>query len=178
MQSQKPPEAGSRMVVGPINLRRIGRFRFPIAELVGEDGSLAHLGRDSSLSIFFGTGRRVRLADGTKWRIKAATSGRHIVPVLVAPNGTVAVSGPLHAKRSYGINLKDRSYTLIPATRVGMRRPGRWVLRHHEEDIGTIDDRARLLTAAEPIPIGAALMAFTLMTHGIPGEADMMPKRD
>jgi hypothetical protein len=169
------PTVFPRTVEGSVRLRRVGRLAFPIEELVGPDGPVAHLGRNSSLKIFFGPGRRVRFADGTEWRIKAVASGRHIVPIVTSPAGTVAVSGPLFAKRSYGINTKDKGFTLIPVGNVGR---GIWVLRRHEFEAASIDEHARVLTAAEPIPVGAILMAFTLMSHGIPGEAELMPKRD
>jgi hypothetical protein len=85
------------------------------------------------------------------------------------------VSGPLFAKRSYGINTKDRAFTLIP---VGNVRRGIWMLRRHELEAASIDEHARVLTAAEPIPVGPVLMAFTLVSYGIPGEAELMPKPD
>ena len=167
-----------QMVEGSIRMRRIGGFGFPVAEMVDETGVLAHLGRDSSFWIFFGPGRRVRLADGTEWRIKSTTSGRHIVPIIKSDSGTVAVSGPLFAKRSYGINLRGHAYTLIPIGHVGLRRPGLWSLRRHEDQIAAVEDHERTIHAAEPIPIAAALLIFTLITHGIPGEGDLTPKRD
>jgi len=167
-----------QMVKGSIQMRRIGGFGFPVEAMVDENGVLAHLGRDSSLWIFFGPGRKVRLSDGTEWRIKSTTSGRHIVPIITSDSGTVAVSGPLFAKRSYGINLRGHAYTLIPLGHVGLRRPGLWSLRRHEDQIAAVEDHDRTIHAAEPIPIGAALLVFTLITHGIPGEGDLTPKRD
>lgn len=166
------------MVEGSVVLRRIGGFAFPIDELVSDDGLVAHLGRDGSFRLFFGPGRRVRLSDGTEWRIKGAGHGPHIVPMVTSDSGTVAISGPLPAKRSYGINGKDWGYTLIPIGHVGLRRPGLWVLRRHETKVAAIEDHRRTIHAAEPIPVAAALLAFALMKHGIPGEADLMPKRD
>jgi len=166
------------MIAGTIQLRRCGVGRFPVEELVCNDEMIAQLGRDSSLWIFFGRGRRVRLADGTEWRIKSTTSGRYIVPLIRSEAGTIAISGPLYAKRSYGINGKDYAYTLISQGATGIRRPAQWSLRRHETEIAVLEDRDRIIRTVEPIPIEAALMAFTLMTHGIPGEADLMPKRD
>lgn len=89
----------------------------------------------------------------------------------------MAISGPLYAKRSYGINVKDHGYTLIPLGPTGIRRPGLWSLRRHETQVAAVEDHDRIMHATEPIPIAAALMAFTLMKHGIPGEANLMPKR-
>jgi hypothetical protein len=159
-------------------LRRVGRVGFPVEELVGEDGFVARLGRDGSLRMFFGPGRRVQLADGTEWRIKAATSGRHIVPIITSGSGMIAISGPLPGKRSYGISGKDYGCNLVPLGRGGFRRPRRWAMRRHETEIATIDDAERAIHPVEPIPLSAAVMAFTLITHGIPGETALMPSRD
>ncbi len=166
------------LLTGTIRTRRVGRWRFPVEELTADGRTVAQLGRNGSIRIFFGPGRRVRLEDGTEWRIKAATSSRHIVPVIRSSKGTIAISGPLHAKRSYGINGKDFAYYLIPLDRSGLRRPGQWALRRHETEVALIHDRSHTVEAVEPVPLAAILMAFTLMTHGIPGEANMTPRRD
>ena len=167
-----------RSVEGSVRLHRIGGFGFPVERLSADGVPVADLGRDSSFWIFFGKGRRVRLSDGTEWRIKSTTSGRHIVPLIRSEAGLVAISGPLYAKRSYGINVKDFGYTLIPLGHTGIRRPGLWSLRRHETQVAAIEDRDRLMHATEPIPIAAVLMAFTLMIHGIPGEANLTPTQD
>ncbi|HSF87416.1 MAG TPA: hypothetical protein VLG28_17390 [Acidimicrobiia bacterium] len=166
------------VVEGTCGLRRVGRWRFPVEELFAGDRTLAKLGRDGSMRIFFGPGRRVVLDSGVEWRIKAATSARHIVPILRSEQGTVVVTGPLHAKRSYGINGKDFAFFLIPMGHTGVRRAGEWALRRHETEVAMINDRRRTMTTSEPIPVAAVLMAFTLITHGIPGEANMTPPRD
>lgn len=163
---------------GPATLRRIGFFRFPMFELAGASGPIAHLGRDSSMNIFFGRGRRVRLVDGTELRIKATTSGPHIVPLVTCDTGTIAVSGPLFADRSYGINGKDYAYTLSPLGKVGLRRTGSWVLRRHEFEVAVIDDSKHVIDPIEPVPVAAVLLVFILIAHGIPGEANLMPPRD
>ena len=165
----------SSMIDSPVQLRRVGRWTFPVEELVSGEQALAELGRDGSLRIFFGPGRRVRLANGVEWRIKAATMQRHIVPIIKSPGGTVALSGPFPAKRTYGISGKDFGLTLLPLGRAGLRRPRLWALRQHETDVATIDDRTRLLRPEVPVPIAAVLMAFTLVRHGIPGETDLRP---
>lgn len=167
-----------RTVDGQITLRRVGRLAFPVAELNANGTTVAELGRDGSFRIFFGPGRRVRLADGAEWRIKAITQGPHITPIVVSPAGTVAISGPLFAKRSYGINLHDRGYSLIPLGKSGLRRQRHWSLRRHEEEVAAIDDTTRTVTTNEPVPIAAVLLTFALLTHGIPGEGALMPKRD
>lgn len=174
----KPMHADPRTVAGSIRMNRIGWLAFPQYELTADGRLVAELARDSSIWIFFGPGRRIRLSDGTEWRVKAATSGRLIVPVIRSGAGTVAFSGPLHSKRSYGITGKHFAYEVVPHGRVGLRGPGLWGLRHHEAEIALIDAHRRVIEAAEPIPIAAALMAFTVLTHGTPGDVDLMPSRD
>lgn len=172
-------EATTATLTGSARFVRLGRRQFPAEELRTEhEELLAELGRDGSMRIFFGRGRRVRLADGTEWRIKAATSGRHIVPIIRAERGTVAISSPLFAKRSYGINGKEYGLALVPLGKVGFRIPGLWVLRRHEEEVAAIDYHEGTVHAPEPIDVAAVIMAFTLITHGIPGEADLLPGRD
>ncbi len=90
----------------------------------------------------------------------------------------IAISGPLYADRSYGINGKDYGYTLIPVQKGGFRTPRMWMLQQHQTEIAVIDDHKRVIDAHKPIPIAAALLAFTLIVHGIPGEADLMPSSD
>lgn len=176
------PDEGVRRI-GPLSfpagrLRRIRRLTFPVDELVAEEEPIAHLGRDSSLWILFGRGRRVELADGTTWRIKAANAGPHVVPVVWSDEGTLAISGQLHAKRSYGITGKHYAYTLVPLTPVGLHGPRLWALRQDGTEIAVVEARERVIRAVEPIPIAAALLVFTLIAHGIPGEGSLMPKRD
>ena len=36
--------------------------------------------------------------------------------------------------------------------------------------------RAKRIEASEPFPVAAALLAFTLVTHGIPGENELLPR--
>lgn len=170
--------ASSRTLQGRCRLLRIGRFGFPVEKLAGDEETIALLGRDGSMRIFFGPGRRVVPAGGPEWRIKAATSGRHIVPIIRSGSRIIATSGPLHARRSYGINGDGYALTVIPVGKTGFRSPGRWVLRRHEDQIATIDEHRRVIIADESVPVAATVLAFTLITHGIPGEGDLMPGRD
>jgi hypothetical protein len=164
-------------VEGPISLRRLGRFGFPTDELVTERGTIARLGRDGSMRIFFGRGRRVQLVDGREWRIKATTAGPHIVPMIKAATGIVATSGPLSGTRCYGINGKHFGYALVPLGRIRLLGQLDWSMRRHELEVATIDSD-HVIHTSEPIPIAAALMAFTLIAHGIPGESKLMPTQD
>lgn len=170
--------AATREIQGSVRFERVSHLGFPAEELYDDDEVIARLGRDGSLRIFFGRGRRIRLADGTEWRMRSATAGRHIVPTIVSDEGRIAISGPLYAKRSYGLNGVDWGYSLIPLGRVGLRTPGLWALRQHETEVAAIDYHERRLHTPEPLPLAAVLLAFALITHGIPGEADLMPTRD
>ncbi|MCP3973984.1 MAG: hypothetical protein GY720_05770 [bacterium] len=169
-------QSAERVITGHIEIRRVGRRGFPVAELLSDGVTIASLGRDSSFNIFFGPGRLVVLADGTEWRIKAANSNRHIVPIIKSEVGTVAFSGPLYGKRSYGITGRDYGYSLMPLGRIGLRSPGIWTLRQHETDIASVDDRQMQIEALQPVPTAAVLLVFTLVNHGVPGEADLMPR--
>lgn len=174
-RSNGPALTIPRELASPIRLHHIGGFGFPTDELVSEGRSIAKLGRDGSLKIFFGPGRKVMLADGNEWRIKATTTGRYIVPIVVSPYGTVAMAGPLDGKRSYGITGKEFAYNVVPLGRVGLRKPGLWGLLDRERPVGEIHQRRREIIADEPLPIAAVLLAFTLVAHGIPGEAALLP---
>jgi hypothetical protein len=124
--------------------------------------------------MFFGRGRRVQLVDGTEWRIKARTAGPYIVPVIKAPTGFVATSGPLGGRNFYGINGKSFAYVLVPLGRVRLIGDVNWSMRRHGIEVATVDP-TRVIHTIEPIPVAAALMALTLITHGIPGESKLMP---
>ncbi|NNK91261.1 MAG: hypothetical protein HKO87_02410 [Acidimicrobiia bacterium] len=159
-------------VLGPVHLVRIGRVRFPVAAVIGKapDGSAvthARLGRDGWLRVYFGPGRRVRVSDGTEWRIRATGYGPYIAPMVTNDNGKLALALP-HGKRSYGINGRDFAFNLYPAGRLGIRRPS-WVLREHETELATLD--AGSLNAQHPVPLAAALLCWTVAKFGIPGEA-------
>jgi len=161
-------------VEGPISLRRVSRSGFPTHELIAARGPIARLGRDGTLRVFFGRGRRVQLVDGTEWRIKATTAGPYIVPIIKARTGIVATSGPLGGRRCYGINGKHFGFVLVPLGPIRLLGQVSWLLRRHEDEVAMID-AAHVIHTNEPIPIAAALMAFALIDHGIPGEAKLMP---
>lgn len=161
-------------VEGPISLRRIGRSGFPSHELIAAGRTIARLGRDGPLRMFFGRGRRVQLGDGTEWRIKAATAGPYIVPIIKARTGIVASSGPVGGRRCYGINGKDFGFVLVPLGPIRLLGQVAWLMRRHEDEVATID-ASHVIHTNEPVPIAAALMAFTLIEHGVAGEAKLMP---
>lgn len=169
-------QATDQLVDGRLEVHRVGRWRFPVTEVRAGGKTVAQLGRDGSMRVFFGPGRRVRLANGTEWRIKSGTLGRFITPMIVSEAGKIAVSGPLYAKQSYGINGREYGMHVIPQDRIGLRRPRMWVLRQHETDAAHLDYFDQTVEVVEPVPLSAVLLAFTLITHGIPGEAELTPQ--
>ena len=169
-------QATDRVIEGRLAVHRVGRWRFPVTEVRVGDQSVAQLGRDGSMRVFFGPGRRIRLKDGTEWRIKSSTMGRFITPMIVSEAGKIAVSGPLYARQSYGVNGRDYGMHVIPQDRIGLRRPRMWVLRHHEIDAAHLDYFEQTVETVEPVPLSAILLAFALITHGIPGEAELTPQ--
>ena len=161
-------------VLGSATLQRIGGLGFPVETLVvepraGEPETLARLGRDGWFHIFFGRGRLVELPDGSRWRIEAAGSGRFIVPMVTSQSGKLAFAAP-HGKRSYGVNGQDYAYNLYPATSMGMRK-ATWMLREHALELATFGPRA--MYADHPVPLAAALLCFTLIKYGVPGESTL-----
>lgn len=161
-------------VVGPARLRRIGGIGFPVAEFVaeprgGRPAVLARLGRSGWFRVFFGRGRLVELADGTRWRVEAAGSGPFIVPMVTSREGKLAVAAA-HGKRSYGVNGRDYAYNLYPSHSFGLRKPT-WALRHHETELATFG--AKAMYAEHPVPLAAALLCFTLIAYGVPGESTL-----
>ncbi len=161
-------------VEGPIFLRRISRSGFPTHDLVAAGSTIARLGRDGPLRMFFGRGRRVQLVDGTEWRIKATSAGPYIVPIIKARDGVVAFSGPVGGRHCYGINGRSFGLVLVPLGPVRLLGQVAWQMRRHEDEVATID-ADHVMHTNEPVPIPAVLLAFALIDHGIPGEAKLMP---
>jgi len=165
-------------VLGPASIRRIGMLAFPVAVFERQDGTaeakvLARLGRDGWFRIFFGRGRRVELPDGTAWRLVAVGTGGCIVPIVLCQRGKLAVAAP-HGKRSYGINGRDYAYNLYPQGRPGLSHSN-WSLREHDTVLATFGLHS--MYADHPVPLAAALLCFTLIKYGVPGEADLgVPK--
>lgn len=155
-------------VLGSASIRRVGTFGFPAALLVADGETLARLGRDGWLRVFIGRGRRIEITDGSTWRIQGAGVGSQIVPMVTSQRGKLAV-GSLLGRRSYGINGRDYAYNLYP-TRLGMGRSS-WILRQHDTEIAML--WAHSIRADYPVPLAAALLCFTLIKYGVPGEANL-----
>jgi hypothetical protein len=161
-------------VSGPASLQRTGALTFPVARFVLEDGTpdgevLATLGRTGWFRIFFGPGRRVELADGENWRIAATEEGPYIIPVVICDRGRLAAGSP-QGDRTYVVHGRDFAYNFYPAPHFGSHAPT-WTLREHERVLATFGTRT--LHAAHPVPLAVALICFTLIKYGVPGDADL-----
>lgn len=157
-------------VQGAATVVRVGRVRFPVFELRQEGQVLASMGRSGSIKIMFGRGQRVELADGTAWRVRALGNAGAVCPaVLDAERRKVTISSPRDGK--YGLNGRDNGYLLYAATKRRFSRADEWILREHEIEVATFTRYPASLVADEPVHLGAVILSFTLMQHGILGES-------
>ncbi|MDH3731634.1 MAG: hypothetical protein OES13_11025 [Acidimicrobiia bacterium] len=156
-------------LLGHARLRRVGRWRFPVYELVSDDGVVALLGRMGWLRIFLRRGVRVELNDGARWRIRATTIAGFICPLIVdTAGGKIAVASG--GTGVYRISGRDFGYSLNPGHH-RWRASARWTLRHHETDVGVVGRRPLVFDASEPVHIGAVLLSFVLIRYGVPDDA-------
>lgn len=179
--SRPTPAVETRLVAEPVTARRTGWLRFPIHRILTDDGvPVAETGWRSWLSIYFGTGQRIRLADGTLWKITSIEYGGTLCPVVAtAANRRVAMALPgtdeVRGARSsahYGLSGADYGYTLS-ADEAGMGRAQRWVLVEHETEIARVTSRPNRLEPARPVPLGAVLLSLLLARFGMPADADL-----
>jgi hypothetical protein len=158
----------ARTVTGAVELRRVGFRSFPVNEVVHRGSVIATTGHLGWLRIYLGRGAPVVLADGTKWRLRAATIGGMVCPV-VADSQRRKIAVGSGADGIYGVNGRDFGYTLNPGH--GRRRPDAvWSLRHHETDVAAVRRRPLRMEAWEPVHVGAVLICFVLVRFGIPDD--------
>jgi hypothetical protein len=149
-------------------------FGFPWGRLLGQDGRLvAEVGRYSALNIFLGRGQRIRLADGTRWRVRSAPWHRYVCPRVVdGDRRRLATSAP--GPGDYRVTCRERAFTLIPAE----KRPGRarvWELIEFDESVARIRRNPYQAEIAEPVPLQAVVLSFALAAFGVMGEKDIAP---
>lgn len=157
---------------GAANVVRVGRFRFPAFELRQGDEVLASLGRSGVIKIMFGRGQRVELTDGTAWRVRAMGNAGAICPVVVdAQRRRITISYPREGK--YALNGRDYGCVLFAAKKRRFSRADEWILREHETEVATFTRYPASLVANEPVHLGAVILAFALIQHGILGESKL-----
>lgn len=157
---------------GDAVLRRVGRWRFPVHELVSNGEVLARLGRFGLWRIFFGRGVVVALADGTTWRLRSLGMAGAICPVIVDSEiRKVALAAPHFG--GYGLNGPDWAYVMYPSEPRRLVRSNHWILRDHEENVGVVTRRPWRIETDTPLPIGAVIMGLALAVYAIPGESKL-----
>lgn len=156
-------------LVGRADLVRVARRRFPANQLIGGQEVVAELGKLGWLRIYLGRGVRVELADGTAWRIRAATIGGAVCPVVVDRDRRKVALGR-GGRGTYGISGGDFGYSLNPGHRP-RRRDARWTLRHHERNVAVVTRRPLSFESVEPVHLGAVLLSVVLIKYGVPDDA-------
>jgi len=166
---QSDTDQMSHEMVGRAELRRVGRWRFPVHQLTQDDQVLASVGRTGWFKVFFGRGQRIELADGSRWRIKSLGTGGSISPAIFdSSKRKVAISSV--GVGGYGINGMDYGCVFYQADKKRFARANRWMIRHHEDELAVITRNPRTVEASHPVHLGAVLLAFALIRYGILGE--------
>ena len=159
------------VVLGGLDVHPAGGVRFPAYEIELDGSTLALLGRYSWFRIFFGRGQPIEIAGGARWRLRAASCGRLVCPVIVDTHDRKVVMGA-YADLSYGINGRNYGYMLYGADS-RRRRSRKWILREHESDVASLTLQPRRAVISQPIPLAAVLLSFVLMQFGVPGENEL-----
>lgn len=169
MQPATGSTLGQHEMVGRAEVRRVGRVRFPVFELVQNDVVLASMGRTGWIKVFFGRGQRIELADGSRWRLRSLGKAGAICPaILDDAKRKIALSSVMVG--GYGINGKTYGFTLYPGEKIRFSAENRWNLRDHEDEIATVTRYPSAIDASASVHLGAVLLAFTLARYGILGE--------
>ena len=163
------PGTGRLVRPGRASVHKSSGLGFPVYRLLERERSVASFGRYSFFKIYIGTGQRIELPDGSRWRLRAVGIAGDICPVIVNSEGQrVAQAGlkPSH----YGINGPDYAYGLIPIENLRIGRPIRWTLTHRGDYVAQFTRRPREVMISEAVHLSAVLLSFVLMDFGIPGE--------
>lgn len=170
MESGAEVTTGEHEMLGRAEVRRVGRLRFPVFELVQDDVVLASMGRTGWIKVFLGRGQRIELADGSAWRLTSVGTGGAVCPAILDDDKRkIAVSSV--AVDGYGINGKAFGFTFHIGENNHLSRANRWILRHYEDEIATVTRHPSAVDASVPVHLGAVLMSFTLARYGILGES-------
>ena len=170
MDAERELTVGRHELAGIAEVRRVGRFRFPVYELVQGDASLASMGRTSWIKVFMGRGQRIKLTDGSEWRLKSLGAAGTICPaILDADKRKIALSSV--AVGGYGINGKTFGFMFYRGEKQRFSRANRWILRQYEDEIAIVTRYPAAVDASESVHLGAVLLAFSLVRYGIVGES-------
>lgn len=162
-------DEASHTVQGRVELRRVGRWRFPAYDLINNGAEVGSTGPLGWFRIFLGPGVRVELSDASRWRIRSATLAGFVCPVVVdGQRRKVAVAAP--GAGNYGVSGRDFGYGLYPQGR-HRSSSSSWTLREYEENVAVLHRRPLVVEAAEPVHLAAVLVSFVLMRYGIPDDA-------
>lgn len=161
---------GTHMLFGSAELRRMSPWGFPSSALVSDASTVALLGRMGYFRIYFGRGQRVELADGTRWKVTAISSGGTIQPLIVDDSHRrIAIAGLNHG--TYGINGRDYAYVFHPQEKSRFGRANRWMLTDGDEVTATVSRSPMSIEARRPVHLGAVLLSFVLVRFGLPEES-------
>lgn len=158
-------------LIGTARLRRIGHWRFPTHELSHDNAPLAQVGPGGWARIYLGSGQRIVLSDGARWRLGSSGGGGGVC--LVARNELrekVAVAS-LRLDGTYGINGKEYTAVLTPSSKPRFARANTWVLREFEEELAVMTRHPMTVDATSPVHLGAILVAFAVVRLGLPDES-------
>ena len=156
-------------VSGRATVVRIRNPGFPSYELTDGSHTMAELGRYSFLNTFFGRGQRIRLPDGTAWRISAIGAAGSLCPIVTDAQ-RLRVAESASRFRTYSIHGRGYTYVLRPEERRTFARAQHWTLTRMDDEIARFTFRPRHVVAIEPVPLAAVLLGFALVEFGIPGE--------
>jgi len=147
---------------------------FPRSRLVTDQGTvLLELGRLSWFSVFLGTGQRVRLPDGARWRVGSVALHRWVCPAIAAEGGA-AIARSTAGDGNYGISTRDNVYSFNPAE-ASRGRAQRWILVEYESEVAAIHRRPFVVEALAPVHLGVVVLAQILANFGVMGEKDLIP---
>jgi hypothetical protein len=169
MKARPEVTIDSHEVLGRVEVRRVGRIRFPVYELAQGDVVLASMGRTSWIKVFMGRGQRIKLADGSEWRLKSLGSAGAVCPAILDEDKRKIALSSVGAG-GYGINGKAFGFMFYRGEKKRFSRANRWILRHYEDEIAIVVRYPAAIDASEPVHLGAVLLAFSLVRYGILGE--------
>lgn len=158
-------------LIGRAHLRKVGQWKFPTHELIQEDAAIAEMGRGGWFRVYLGSGQKIALSDGARWRLGSFGVGGGVGLVVRNERRQRVAVACLSPGDVYGINGKDYSLTLTPNDTPRFARANSWVLRQFEEELAVITRHPLSVEASSPVHLGAVFLAFALVRLGVPDES-------